>query len=87
MLRDELVTGDVDQQVLLLEMFTDAAGDAAQQAHGRRGDRGLRDEDSGVEIVFIDKVVELADLLRAHAASVDAEINVDGTAVGLRLRV
>lgn len=83
MLRDKFVAGNVDQQILLLEMLTDAAGDTVQQANGRGRDRSLSDKDTGVEVVLVDEVVERADLLRAYAGRVRAEFNVDGSAVGL----
>lgn len=87
MLRHQLVPGDVDQQILLLEVFADAPGDAAEQAHGGRRDGRLRDEDAGVEVVLVDEVVEGADLLRADAGRVGAEFDVDGAAVGLGVGV
>lgn len=87
MLRDEFVARNVNEQILLLEVFANTAGDTAQQAHGGGGDRGLSDENSGVEVVFVDKVVECADLLGTHTRGVGAEFNVDSSAVGLRVRV
>ena len=87
MLRDEFVASNVDQQILLLEVFADAAGDTAQQAHGGGGDRGLGNENSGVEVVFVDKVVECADLFGTYTRGVGAEFNVDSPAIGLRVRV
>ena len=62
-LGDQLVAGDVDEQILFLEVLADAAGDSGEQTHGRGRDRCLRDEDTGVEVVLIDKVVEGAHLL------------------------
>lgn len=87
MLRDEFVASNVDQQILFLEVFADAAWDTAQQAHGGGGDRGLGDENSGVEVVFVDKVVECADLLGTHTGGVGTEFNIDSPAVGLRVGV
>jgi len=81
------VPGDVDQQILLLEMLADAAGDAAEQAHGRRRDGRLRDEDARVVVVLVDEVVEGADLLGPDARRVRAELDVDGAAVRLRVGV
>ena len=86
-LGDELVAGDVDQQILFLEMLADATGHAAQQAYGGRRDRGLRDEDTGVEVALVDDVVESAHLLGADARRVRAEVDVDRAAVGLGGRV
>lgn len=65
-LGDELVAGDVDEQILFLEVLADAAGDTAKQANSGRRDRSLRDEDSGVEVVFVNEMVEGADLLGSH---------------------
>lgn len=62
-LGDQLMAGDVDEQILFLEVLADAAGDTGKQAHGGGRDRRLRDEDTGVEVVLIDKVVEGAHLL------------------------
>lgn len=82
-LGDQFVAGDVDEQILFLEVLTDAARDAGKQAHGRGRDRGLRDEDTGVEVVLIDKVVEGAHLLCSDSRGVGAEVDVDCTAVWL----
>lgn len=65
-LGDELVAGDVDEQILFLEVLADAAGDTAKQTNSGRRDRSLRDEDSGVEVVFVNEMVEGADLLGSH---------------------
>lgn len=81
------MAGDVDQQILLLEMLADAAGHAAQQAHSGRRDGSLGDEHAGVEVVLVDEVVEGTHLLGADTGRVRAEFNVDGTAVGLGVRV
>jgi len=86
-LGDELVAGDVNQQVLLLEVLTDATGYAAQQAHGGGRDRGLRNENAGVEVALVDDVVESAHLLGADARRVRAEVDIDRAAVGLGGRV
>ena len=66
-LGNKLVAGDVDKEILFLEVLADAAGDTAQQADGRGRDGGLGDEDSGVEVVFVDEVVEGANLLGSDA--------------------
>jgi hypothetical protein len=66
-LGDELVAGDVNKQVLFLEVLADTAGNTAQQTDGGWRDWSLRDEDSGVEVVFVDEVVEGADLLGSYA--------------------
>ena len=87
MLRDQLVPSDVDQQILLLEMLADTAGDTAQQTHSGRGDRGLGDEHAGVEVVLVDNMVEGAHLLGTDTGRVGAEFNVDGSAVRLGVRV
>ena len=81
------MAGDVDQQILLLEMLTDTAGDPAEQTHSRWRDRGLCDEHARVEVVLVDKVVERADLLRTHARRIGAELDIDSPAVRLGLRV
>lgn len=62
-LGDQLVAGNVDEQILFLEVLANTAGDARKQAHGGWRDRRLRDEDTSVEVVLIDKVVEGAHLL------------------------
>lgn len=81
------MASNVNEQILLLEVFANTARNAAQQAHSGGGDRSLGDENSGVEVVFVDKVVECADLLGTHTRGVGAEFNVDGSAVGLRVGV
>ena len=87
MLGDQLVARDIDKQILFLKVFADATGNAAQEAHGRRRDGSLGDEYAGVEILLVDEMVEGADLLGSHAGHVDAEFDVDGAAVGLRVWV
>lgn len=87
MFRDKLVAGDVNEQILLLEVLADAAGQGTEEADGGGRDGGLGDEDARVEVVLVDEVVEGAHLLGADAAGVRAELDVDGTAVGLGRRV
>lgn len=87
MLRHQLMPRDVDQQVLFLEVLADAARHAGQEADGGGGDGDLGDEDAGVVVLFVDEVVELADLLGADARGVGAEFDEDGAAVGLGLGV
>lgn len=81
------MASNVNEQILLLEVFANTAGDTAQQAHGGGGDWGLGDENSSVEVVFVNKVVECADLLSTHTRGVGAEFNVYSSAVGLRVGV
>lgn len=83
MFRDKLVAGDVHQEILLLEVLAEPAGDAAEQTDGGGRDRGLRDEDAGVVVLLVDQVVECANLLGADAGGVRTEFNVDGAALRL----
>lgn len=87
MFGNELVARDVDQQILLLEVFTNAAGNTIEQTHCRGRDGSLSDENSGMKIVLVHEMVECADLLRTHTGGIRAEFDVDGSAVGLRFGV
>lgn len=83
MLGNQFVAGDVNKKILFLEVLADAAWDTGKKAHGRGRDRGLRDEDAGVEVVLINQMVEGAHLLGSDTRGIGAEVDVDCAAVGL----
>lgn len=78
---------DVNQKILFLEMLADAAGDPVEKAHSGGRDWRFSDEDAGVEVAFIDGVVERAHLLGTDTAVIGAEFDVDCATVRLGLAV
>lgn len=66
MLGNELMAGDVDEQILFLEVLADPTRHTIEHADGGWRDGGLSDKDSGMVVPFVDEVVEGADLLRSH---------------------
>lgn len=66
-LRDQFVACDVDEQILFLEMLTDVVGKTGEQTDGGGRDWSLSDEDTGMDVVVADDVVESAHLLGTDA--------------------
>ena len=83
MRRHQLMMRNIDQQILLLEGLDDGGENDGDDLERGGGDRGLCDEDAGLEFVLVDVLGEGAHLLYAYAR-VRGEFDPDGADLGLR---